>query len=289
MNVAIYARVATTVQNEADEKLNAQVQEIETWAKENGHVIVNKYLDRGTSALDYGRPDFQRLISDAQSQGHPFDAIAVTGTSRLFREPAAYEIYKRLLEHFKVTIISIADMANAPKGDMDAAYLLKRIIAEFDDYSCRQHGIHIRRCMLESAKQGFFNSSRAPFGYMAVRTNIKSRNGFKRKLELDVEEAEIVRLIFSLATRGTRGEPMEIINIVEHLNKAAYRYRGKEFTAKIIKKLLSSPIYCGDRILSRFSHQKKSERPGEEKVTVKVTPIVSKEEFESVAVWLHLK
>lgn len=48
MNVAIYARVATTVQNETDERLNAQVQEIETWAKENGHVIVKQYLDRGT-------------------------------------------------------------------------------------------------------------------------------------------------------------------------------------------------------------------------------------------------
>ena len=111
MNVAIYARVAATLQNETDENLNAQIQEIETWAKENGHVIVNQYLDLGTSALDYDRPGFQQLIKDAQLQSHPFDAIVVTVISRLFRELAVYAFYQRRLDHFKVTIISLADMA----------------------------------------------------------------------------------------------------------------------------------------------------------------------------------
>ena len=113
MNIAIYARVGCQKQQEFGKIPEAQIQHIESWAKLYGHVIVKRYWDCGTSASDYGRPGFQRLICDAQLREHPFDAIAVTDISRLFREPGATVLYLRLLQHFKVTIISLANLSNA--------------------------------------------------------------------------------------------------------------------------------------------------------------------------------
>lgn len=108
MKCAAYARSAVRGQ-EAEEipQINSQIQRIEAWAKDNGFILVGKYFDAGTSALDYNRSSFQRIIHDATSPRHPFDMIIVTEYSRIFRDWAKFQEYKNILKNHKVELISI--------------------------------------------------------------------------------------------------------------------------------------------------------------------------------------
>jgi site-specific DNA recombinase len=109
MKCVAYARAASRPQVVAEDVslITKQIQEIEAWAKENGHVIVDKYIDEGKSAIDYNRPGFQRIIHDAISPEHQFDAIVVTSISRLFRDVVKLEEFENLIERHKVGLISI--------------------------------------------------------------------------------------------------------------------------------------------------------------------------------------
>lgn len=279
MQIAIYARVSTERQAEEGVSLSSQVQQIETWAKTQEHIIVETYLEKGASATDDRRQEFQRMIHEATSPEHPFDAIVVFSLSRFFRDSVELGMYERRLARHKVKLISISQLTS----DDDSGTMVRQILASFDEYSSKENGKNVRTHMIENAKLGFYNGAHAPFGYMAVRTDIKGRGGYKRKLERNADEAKIVRTIFYLAIKGTAGEPFGAIKIAEHLNNSGLRFHGKKWMKQKIWNILSSSIYYGTYIYNRYDSRNKVERPQSEWVMVEVPSIISRKIFDLAA------
>lgn len=58
MHVALYARVSTTRQAENDLSIPDQLRQLHEWAKVNGHLVVQEYVEPGASATDDKRPVF---------------------------------------------------------------------------------------------------------------------------------------------------------------------------------------------------------------------------------------
>lgn len=279
MKIAIYARVSTDRQVEEGVSLDGQIKQITAWSESQKHTIVEKYIEKGASATDDRRPEFQRMIQDAVSMDHPFDAIVVFALSRFFRDAIALGTYERKLVKHKVQLISITQ----PTSEDEAGQMVRQIISAFDEYSSRENGKNVRRSMVENAKQGYFNGSKAKFGYVPVRTEVKGRSGYKRKLEIEQDEAEIVRLTFRLAIKGTTGEPFGIMKISAFLNTNGYLHRGKEWRRQAVWEILSSSIYYGDCVYNRIDSRSRTLRPESEWVITKVPPIISREEFDLAA------
>jgi hypothetical protein len=137
--------------------------------------------------------------------------------------------------------------------------------------------------MVENAKQGFFNGSRAPFGYTAAKTDIKGRAGFKRKLEPNADEAEVVRTIFRLAISGDSREPWGIKKIATELNRRGERLRGKPWTRQKVWQILTSTTYYGEHIFNRRDGRSGELRPAAEHVITNVPAIVTKEDWDKAA------
>jgi site-specific DNA recombinase len=137
--------------------------------------------------------------------------------------------------------------------------------------------------MVENAQQGFFNGSRAPFGYTAVKTDVKGRAGFKRRLEPNAIEAEAVRTIFKLAIAGDGGEPWGIKRIAAELNRRGETFRGKEWTRQMVWNIVSSTTYYGEHIFNRRDSRSGELRKDGEWVVTKVPPIVTKEDWDKAA------
>jgi site-specific DNA recombinase len=55
--------------------------------------------------------------------------------------------------------------------------------------------------MQENARQGFWNGSKAPYGYAVVDAEQRGAKT-KKRLAVDSREAEVVRLIFKLFREG---------------------------------------------------------------------------------------
>jgi hypothetical protein len=114
-------------------------------------------------------------------------------------------------------------------------------------YSSQENAKHTSLAMKENARRGFFNGSRAPFGYQVAATDIPGHKGKSRKrLEVDAMEARVVRQIFDLYVNGRAGQPMGMEAIANHLNQAGLLMRGNPWRIQKLSNLLSDLTYRGE-------------------------------------------
>ena len=283
MRVVLYGRVSTDRQAQEGVSLSGQIEQMKRWAEQNGHVIVDVYEEPGLSATDDRQPVFQQMIADCLAPEKPIDAIVVFSQSRFFRDAYGFSSYERRLARNNVRIMSITQ----PTAEDESGQFVRQIIASFDEYQSRENGKNVRRSMCENARLGFFNGSRAPFGYAAIETDVRGRNGRKRKLELKQDEAEIVRLIFRLAIDGTEGQSFGIKRIAEYLNKNGFRRRGREWKGQLVWDVLNSRTYLGEYVFNRADARGKRRRPESEWIVCAVPAIVDQVTFDVAAALRH--
>lgn len=116
-----------------------------------------------------------------------------------------------------------------------------------------------------------------------MKTDVKGRSGFKRRLEPNANEAEVVRTIFKLAIFGDAGEPWGIKKIATELNRRGETMRGKEWRRQMVWIIVTSTTYYGEHIFNRRDSRSGELREDGEWVVTKIPPIVSKEDWDKAA------
>src|ERR1700679_3391514 len=108
-------------------------------------------------------------------------------------------MYQKKLLKTGVQLISITQQTqNDPSGDMQ-----RHIFMLFDEYQSKETAKHVLRGMQENARQGYFNGSKAPFGYKTKDAGQTGAHGrIKKKLSVLESEACVVREIFELYVNG---------------------------------------------------------------------------------------
>lgn len=279
MHVALYARVSTTRQADNDLSIPDQLRQLQEWAKANGHLVVHEYIEPGASATDDKRPVFQQMIHDALQKPQTFEAIIIHSLSRFFRDGIQFGVYERKLLKNKVKVISITQ----PTSDDAGGEMMRRIINLFDEHQSKENSKHTSRAMKENARQGYFNGSRPPFGYMAVTTETTGSHGRKKKkLAINEAEAGIVRMAYDLYLNGDQGRSMGCKEIAEHLTSRGLLMRGKPWRMQKLHTLLSDPLYMGDYYFNVTNSQTGEKRPVEEWVKTPIPAIINAGMFERV-------
>lgn len=87
-------------------------------------------------------------------------------------------------------------------GDGSTGDLIRRIILLFDEYSSKENAKHTLRAMRTNAAEGFWNGSKPPFGYQVVEAE-KRGDKIKKRLQIDPDEAPLVKWMFEMALKGT--------------------------------------------------------------------------------------
>src|SRR3990172_5585452 len=279
MIVALYARVSTAKQAEKDLSIPDQVRQIREWCERQGHSVAVEYIERGASATDDRRSIFQQMISEASVSPAPFDAIVIHSLSRFFRDSYEFAYYERKLLKVGVKVISITQQT----GDDPAGEMARKIFSLFDEYQSKENGKHTLRAMQENARQGFFNGSRAPYGYRAADTDVVGNRGGKRKkLVVDPAEAAIVRKIHDLYLNGYLGNPLGYKGIMLLLNRQGVTLRGKPWSCSRIEAVLGNPLYIGQYYFNQRSARDGQLKPECEWILTKVEPILGEETFKRV-------
>jgi hypothetical protein len=153
----------------------------------------------------------------------------------------------------------------------------------FDEYQSKENSKHTLRAMKENARQGFFNGSRAPFGYQVVATDIPGNRGRKKKkLAIEPSEAETVRLIYRLYLDGYQGLPQGMKHIATRLNQEGITLRGNPWRAQKVNEILADTAYIGEYVFNRYSARDKIAKPQDEHITTQIDPIIDRETFEQV-------
>ncbi|MFZ5616943.1 MAG: recombinase family protein [Pseudomonadota bacterium] len=268
---AVYARVSTGRQAAGELSLPDQKRQCEKFAEAKGYEIAGDFVDAGVSARTDKRPEFQRMINLACAPHKPFDAILVHSQSRFARNTKDLLVYKEKLEANGVQLLSITQ----DLGEGETADVLRTVVGALDEYQSKETAKHVSRSMILNARQGFWNGSRAPFGYRTYAAETRGAR-IKKKIEIEPQEAETVRLIFRLYVFGDgRSGPMGAKRIATTLNASGARNRdGKPFRLQFIDKVLRSAAYIGEHYFNRTDSRRKTARPKAEWIAFPMPRIV---------------
>ena len=279
MHVALYARVSTTRQAENDLSIPDQLRQLNEWCKQSGHLVVHEYVEPGASATDDKRPVFQQLINDAMQKPQAFEAIIIHSLSRFFRDGIQFGVYERKLIKNKVKVISITQ----PTSDDAGGEMMRRIINLFDEHQSKENSKHTSRAMKENARQGFFNGSMPPFGYLSASTETSGSHGRKKKkLAINEAEAGIVRMIYDLYLNGLNGKTVGIKELAKHLTEKGLLMRGKPWGIQKVHKVLSDTLYMGDYYYGVVDSKAGQKRAPTEWVKTSIPVIIDAAKFEQV-------
>ena len=271
LKVAIYCRLSEEDRNkqtETDDSGSIQNQKamLMQYAIEQGWEIFRIYSDDDYAGADRRRPEFNRLLQDAEAR--KFDIVLCKTQSRFTRELELVEKYIHgLFPIWGIRFISIVDNADtANKGNKKS----RQINGLVNEWYLEDMSDNIRSVLKNRRENGFHIGAFALYGY-------EKDPDQKGHLIIDEEAAAVVREVFTLFSQGygktaiarilnDRGIP----NPTEYKRLKGLRY--KQPTAKnstlwkyfAISDMLVNEIYIGNMVQGKYgsiSYKTKQNKP----------------------------
>ncbi|MDL2288161.1 recombinase family protein [Oscillospiraceae bacterium OttesenSCG-928-F05] len=186
-DVGIYCRLSRDDSNGTLESMSIanQRQMLIDFVEEKGWKLHECYIDDGFTGTNFDRPDFKRMIRDAEAGR--IDCIVTKDLSRLGRNYVQTGYYTE--EYFVergIRFIAINDSIDTMQENNDIA-AFHHVLNEFYP---KQVSKKVRQVKKAGAAQGKFMNSQAPYGYQKSPED-------KHKLVIDEDAARIVRRLFT--------------------------------------------------------------------------------------------
>lgn len=271
--VALYARFSSDQQRQ--ESIDAQIRAMKKYCQDRHYVIVEIYQDAAKSATSDKRPAFQKMIADSASG--KFDIILVHKLDRFSRDRYDASYYRRKLKKNGVRLYSVLE--NMAGSESPEAVLLESLIDGLAEFYSKNLKREVLKGLNENAYKAMHTGGKPPLGFSV---------GEDKKLIIKEDEAEIVRLIFSLYDKG-----FQFSYIIKKLHEMGYTtQRGNAFSKSSISDILRNEKYAGiytySKLASKDSENKRNGhkfKPDSEIIRVEggCEAIVSKEQFMRVA------
>lgn len=261
----IYARLSQERKEDYRNKSNSLEMQEELCVKEADEKdikVFRIYKDYEYSGTNFKRPGFIEMMEDIRIGR--INCIIVKDMSRFGREYLEISNYiEKVFPFLGVRFISINDNLDTKDGiksDKSYEIAIKNI---FNDLYAKDISKKVKASKEVKMKQGSFIGAMAPYGYKVDKIDRK------RVLVIDGKVADVVRLVFHLASQGKSN-----IHIARELTKtyttpAEYKRTGKVFKDKedikqwdtsYISKILSDEVYVGNLMQRVYSNRHDSSR-----------------------------
>ena len=241
MRCAIYTRVSTDQGLDQEfNSLDAQREASEAYIKSQAHegwtCLKQAYDDGGYSGGSIERPDLQRLLEDVRAK--KLDVILVYKVDRLTRSLADFA---KLVELFDANEVSFVSLTQSFNTTSSMGILTLDVLLSIAQLEREVTGERIGDKFIASKKKGMFMGGNGPLGY-------KLGN---RRLVVDRDEAETVRLIFSEYLK-IKSLPKLVVRLAELDIVSRKRILqgktlgGLPFRTGALSHLLGNRIYIGE-------------------------------------------
>lgn len=223
---AIYARYSSHVQRDCS--IEQQLDACRAKAKDLDLVVVSEYCDRGISGKTDDRPEFQRMLKDADKG--KFQYLIAWKSNRLGRNMLNAMVNESRLQDAGVKCL----YAEEDFDDNAAGRFALRSMMNVNQFYIENMAEDIQRGLRDSAKEGKALGA-IPYGYK------KSADG---KYEINEDEAAIVREIYRRVANGEM-----VADIAHDLNKRGikkrYAKKYSEWGKSSFQHLLHNEKYIG--------------------------------------------
>ena len=155
-SAVIYARYSSHSQTE--QSIEGQLHDGYAYAEKCGYRVVGEYIDRALTGKTDDRPDFQRMIKDAEKR--LFQVVIVWKLDRFARNRYDSAMYKRILKKHGVRVVSVMEnITDTPEG-----IILEGMLEALAEYYSANLSENIKRGQQESIKKGWFPGGPPPMG-----------------------------------------------------------------------------------------------------------------------------
>ena len=191
---ALYARLSKDDDLVGDSNSIVHQKEIlAKYAKEHGFTNIEFYVDDGFSGTNFNRPDFQRMMADAEEG--KISTVIVKDMSRFGRDYIMVGYYTEIyFSNLDIRFIAINDNVDSNIQTENDLTPFKNV---FNEWYARDTSKKIRAVFKAKGNSGKHLTTNPPFGY------IKDPND-KDKWIIDDEAAATVRRIFQMYVDGYR-------------------------------------------------------------------------------------
>ena len=199
------------------------------------HILV--YEDEGFSGGNLNRPDFKKMMEAARQRR--FKAIIVYRLDRISRNISDFSSLIEELSRLDIAFISIREQFDTGTPMGRAMMYIASVFSQLERETIAER---IRDNMHELAKTGRWLGGTTPTGYASEsvqKVTIDRKAKKACKLKLIPEEAEIVRLIYSLYIEHDSLTSVE----AELIKRGLKTKNNKLFTRFSIKSILQNPVY----------------------------------------------
>ncbi len=244
---ALYCRLSKDDgTNNESMSISTQKTMLKDYAKRNGFLNCQFYVDDGYSGTNYDRPAFRQLIEDIQDG--EVSTLITKDLSRLGRNYLETGTYIEVFfPNHDVRYIAINDGVDSIDNAQMDITPFRNIINEMyakDTSRKIKSALHARKM------QGKYMATTAPFGY---QKDEKDHN----HLVIDEVTAPVVELIFSIAEEGVglhticnRLRKAKVIKPSFYKKEMFERYTDEEkmydWDTAYVSKILHDPVYAGN-------------------------------------------
>lgn len=226
MKVAVTYNRFSPGPNQREESITGQLRENHRLAEQKGLTVIHDYIDRSITGRSDDRPEFQRMLKDAESG--LFQWVICYQTGRFARDRFDAIVYKRKLKKLGVKVLySKMNIPDGPEG-----IILESVLEGLDEYYSEELRQKVVRGQYDNAIQGKASGGPIPYGL---------KLSDDKYYIIDEDKSVIVREIFN---RYAAGEM--ITDIIWDLNRRGLRTaKGGEFNKNSIHRMLKNPKYYG--------------------------------------------
>jgi len=254
--VAIYCRLSDEDKNKRNafddsESIINQKNMLVKYAMDKGWNVYRIYSDDDYSGLDWERPEFNKMITDAEAG--KFNVILCKTQSRFTRDMELVEKYlhNKFIEWNIRFITAVDGVDTAEKHNKKS----RQINGLLNEWYCEDISDSIRAVFKSKQSSGKFIGSFACYGYM------KDEND-KNKLIIDEEAAAVVRLIFNLYLQGNGVQHIVYIlnertipNPTKYKHLKGFKYVNSQakdqrglWNKTTVKRILKNEMYLGHMV-----------------------------------------
>ena len=238
------AQDGTSVSIETQSKI------VKDYCLKHGFLLYDTYPDDGYTGTNFNRPNFKRLMEDAESG--KINTIIVKDLSRFGRNYVQVGMYiSEILPEMGIRFIAIGDNVDTGEDNVDYDLMvpIKNVFNEYYPADCSRK---VRQAFITKASNGEFIGSQAPYGY-------RKSSEDKHVLEIDEETGPIVIDIFRMIAYLGYGynkvarvlRERKIIKPAAYQAKIAHReFKGDpyDWNEATILKIVNNETYLGKLI-----------------------------------------
>lgn len=202
-----------------------------------GVAIMHTYREIVSGDTIADRPEMQRLLADVNAGR--WDGVLCMDVDRLARGDSIDQGYIMQSMLYSNVLVVTPDKIYDPSDDADADFFEIKLFFARREYAAIKK--RMQRGRIASVMDGCYLGPKI-YGYSRVK--LEGRKGWS--LEIDPDQAPVVRSVFDWYANSLDGEEVGAAKIAARLNALGLRTNDRNaFEASFIRQMLQNPTYAG--------------------------------------------